>query len=295
MTLVTTTNLTDRCYKGRDGYPPSLIGIHTMEAPEAGQTAENVANYFKTIDASSHWCVDNNSRVRVVRDEDGAWTMPPTNRWSLNIEMAGYAGQTSVQWADAYSLATLDNVAVCAAEWCRKYAIPVRRLTYNQIAGHYKGFAGHIDVNNVFHGSNHTDPGAAFPWPHFLSLVNGHLNNIPVPQPSGKPNCTAFQLAVHTAADNMWGVNTDKNATAMIEATDFGGHQFPYGVRFAQEAVGVVADGYWGPNSKAALTRTVTAAQNALKGMGFDPQGVDGIWGPNTDKAYQAARKACHI
>jgi hypothetical protein len=269
-----------------------------MEAPEAGQTAENVAAYFKRVDASSHWCVDNNSRVRVVRDEDTAWTMPPTNDWSLNIEMAGYAGQSNIQWHDGYSLAVLDIAAVCAAEWCKKYTIPVRRLTSAQLQAKQKGFAGHVDVNRAFRASDHSDPGPNFPWRDFFNLVNKHLGHAPASAPAGgRKNCTAFQTAVRTDADNMWGSNTDKNAVTLIGATGYGGenNRFPYGVLYAQKVVGTNPDNHWGPMSKDAMKRTVTNVQKALTGMGFDTKGSDGLWGPNTDSAYQAARKTCHI
>jgi N-acetylmuramoyl-L-alanine amidase len=292
--FTTSVNLTDRCYKGRGGRVPTLIGIHTMQAPEAGSTAENVANYFKTVDASAHWCVDNNSRVRCVDDANGAWTMPPTNLYSLNVEMAGYAEQTSVQWADAYSVAVLDITAVCVAEWCRKFNIPARHLTAGGIDAGEKGIAGHWDVNNVFHESTHWDPGLNFPWAGFLARVNGILGSAP---PVSKPNCTALQRAVRTTADNLWGQDTDKHGTAVIDATIFAGENFPYGVPFAQLCVGTVQDGVWGSNSRTALKATVKNVQTALAGMGFTvgPDGADGIWGPNTDRAYQLARTACHI
>lgn len=296
MAFSSSTNLTTRRYPTRNGQWPSLIGIHTMEAPEAGQTAENVAAYFKRVDASSHWCVDNNSRVRCVNDEAAAWTMPPTNNWSLNIEMAGYAGQSSIQWHDGYSLAVLDIAAVCAAEWCKKYTIPVRRLTSAQLLAKQKGFAGHVDVNRAFRASDHSDPGPNFPWRDFFNLVNKHLGHAPAPA-GGRKNCTSFQTAIRVDADNMWGSNTDKNAAALMSASGFGGegNRFPYGIAFAQKVVGTNADNHWGPMSKDATKRTVANAQKALTGMGFNTQGSDGIWGPNTDKAYQAARKACHI
>ena len=99
--VVTRTDLTTRRHVGRRA-PISLIAIHTMEAPEAAQTAENVANYFKRVDASAHWCVDNDSRVRVVKDEDTAWTLPGANSRSLNIEIAGYAKQDADDWEDEY-------------------------------------------------------------------------------------------------------------------------------------------------------------------------------------------------
>lgn len=177
--VTTTTNLTTRRSKGRQGKTPVFIGIHTMEAPEGPQTAESIANYFKTVQASSHWCVDNNSRVRVVLDEDTAWTLPPVNNRSLNIELAGYARQNAAEWMDPYSKDLLEIAAICAAEWVRKYNIPIRRLTDAQIARYEKGFVGHVDVNRVFKSSSHWDPGPAFPWDYFLGRVRVHAGQAP--------------------------------------------------------------------------------------------------------------------
>lgn len=177
--VTTKTNLTTRRTRGRGGQSPVFIGIHTMEAPEGAQTAENVASYFKTVDASSHWCIDNDSRVRVVNDEDAAWTLPPVNKQSLNIEFAGYARQNAAEWMDPYSKAMLEIGAICAAEWVKKYGIPIRRLTDAQIARYEKGFVGHVDANRVFKKSSHWDPGPAFPWDYFLGRVRVHAGQAP--------------------------------------------------------------------------------------------------------------------
>jgi len=290
----TLTNLTNQYQSGRSR-GITLIGIHTMEAPENEGVAMAVANYFKTVQASSHWCVDDKTRVRVVYDEDTAWTMPPTNDYSLNVEMAGYAGQTPGEWNDAYSILTLDNAALCVAEWCKKYDIPVRHLTDSQIAAGEKGLAGHVDVNRVFQDGDHTDPGPNFPWTEFLSRVNAHFKTLGgTPSGSGKPDCGSFQIAIRTTPDNDWGSNTDKHAQALISATAFGDYTFPYGVAFAQSVVGATQDGVWGLKSKTALAATVRNAQTALKAMGFDPKGVDGDWGVNSNKAFVQARAACH-
>jgi N-acetylmuramoyl-L-alanine amidase len=299
--VATSTNLTTNRYSGRSE-PVTLIGIHTMEAPESASTAEDVANYFKnpSVQASAHWCVDNNSRVRCVNDEDSAWTMPPTNNYSLNVEIAGYAAQTPAQWEDAYSKAALEIAALCCAEWVKKYGIPVRRLNATQIAEKQKGFAGHVDVNAVFRASDHTDPGPNFPWDYFLGRVNAQLTAVgaspaPAPGPTGKPSCIALQKAVRTTADNAWGPATDKNCTAVYSASAWFGAKFPYGIAYTQGIVGAQQDGVWGPNSAAALKATTAQVQEALYGMGFPPGLIDGVWGPSTDAAYQKARTACHI
>lgn len=173
--VTTRENLTNKRYQGRAGGKIDLIGIHTMEAPEGSQTAENVAEYFKKVNASAHWCVDNDSRVRVVRDGDTAWTLPGANSRSLNIELAGYAKQTPADWADAYSLAELEIAALCCAEWCRAYGIPVRKLSHAEIRAGHKGFVSHDDISKVYKKSSHWDPGPHFPWAYFLGRVNAHL------------------------------------------------------------------------------------------------------------------------
>lgn len=276
--------------------PVTLIGIHTEEAPETDGTAVAVANYFarSSTQASAHWSVDEGTRVHCVDDGDSAWAMPPTNHYSLNIEMAGYANQSLGQWNDPFSLATMDNAAVIAADWCQKFDIPVRHLTDDQIRSKEKGFAGHVDVNRVFGQSDHTDPGPNFPWEYFLGLVSKHLGIVP-PKPTATPNCMALQKAVRCEADNMWGAVTDHHCDAAINATYFAGNKFPYGTKFTQAVVGSIQDGIWGPKSQAALIETIRTMQIALRGMAFNPGVSDGIWGPNTNRAYEAARNACHI
>ena len=293
--VATSTMISPNRRSGRRG-AIVFIGIHTMEAPEGSSTAENVAAYLckPAVQASAHWCVDNNSRVRVVNDGDEAWAMPPVNPNSLNIEMAGYASQGNSQWHDAYSLAMMDIAAVCAAEWCRKYSIPLRRNSSAQISAYTKGFVGHRDVNAVFHVSDHTDPGTSFPWTDFLKMVGKHLGSAPPPS-GGRPNCSSFQRHVNTTADNQWGSETDRSGEALRAATPYGGRKYPYGVKFAQKTVGTTQDGVWGPKSNSALTNTVTYVQRDLLAMGFDPKGADGVWGPNTETAYNSARAACHL
>lgn len=174
----TSTNLTSRFTPGRYGVEIDLIGIHSMEAEETLGAAESVAEYFKTVDASSHWCVDANSRVRVVNDEDMAWTLPGANPRSLNLEFAGYAKQVEKDWLEPYSKAMLDIGALCCAEWVIKYDIPIRRLTDAQIEAGEKGFVGHIDVNRVYKKSNHWDPGYSFPWTYFLKRVEAYVTHL---------------------------------------------------------------------------------------------------------------------
>lgn len=155
-----------------------LIVIHSMEAPEKGKTAENVANYFKNLTdrkASAHLCIDNNSIVQCVYDNDIAWAAPGANHNGIQLELAGYARQSRQEWLDPYSLAVLENAASAAAQYCLKYDIPPRHLTNTELENGDEGLIGHVQATEVFRRGSHTDPGDDFPWDDFLSRVEHHL------------------------------------------------------------------------------------------------------------------------
>jgi N-acetyl-anhydromuramyl-L-alanine amidase AmpD len=47
-------------------------------------------------------------------------------------------------------------------------------LTDEELKTGQKGIIGHVQATNVFKKSTHTDPGAGFPWDHFLDRVKQH-------------------------------------------------------------------------------------------------------------------------
>ncbi|MEV5080336.1 peptidoglycan recognition family protein [Streptomyces sp. NPDC056159] len=159
--------------------PVRVIVVHDMEAPEGPETAENVAHWFATMPATSkasaHVCVDNNSAVRCVADGDRAWHAPGANSDGLGIELAGYAKQTRAEWLDAYGKAMFEIAAEVVADWCRKYSIPAVKLTVAELKAGKRGIVGHVDVSKAYGQTNHTDPGANFPWDYFLERVNAFL------------------------------------------------------------------------------------------------------------------------
>lgn len=164
--------------KGRIA-PVRLIVIHDMEWAEQPETAEACAAMFAGANspkASTHYSIDSNSEVQSVRDEDTAWCAPGANADGLHFEHAGFARQTAAEWADAYSVAMLRRSAKLTAAKAKKFGIPVRRLTVEQIRAGYKGFAGHLDITNALNGGKgHWDPGYNFPWDWYLGLVREEL------------------------------------------------------------------------------------------------------------------------
>lgn len=154
-----------------------LIVMHSMEAPEKVDTAENTARFFQhpPSPASAHLCIDNNSIVQCVLDNNQAAAAPGANHDGVHLELAGFAKQTEAEWLDAYGVLLLNNAAEAAGQYCLKYDIPVRRLTNSELKdGQTKGFVSHSQVSEVFKKSTHTDPGKGFPWEFFLERVEQH-------------------------------------------------------------------------------------------------------------------------
>lgn len=193
-----------------------LIVIHSMEAAEAGTTAESVARYFSTTtrDASVHYNVDNDSVVQSVKEADTAYGAKNANADGIHVEHAGFAKQNRKDWLDTYSQAVLKRSAKLTAAVAKRYGIPVRRLTPAQIRSGMAGFAGHIDITEAYPpGSGHWDPGPDFPWDYYLLLVQTELDAL-----NGKTRTrsrvVAALAAMGIAAAGATGVTVTNDAPA---------------------------------------------------------------------------------
>lgn len=161
-------------HKGRVRTLRAIV-IHTMEAPEGPNTAENIAAYFASgnVVASAHACVDQDSVVICLPPEDTAFAAPGLNADGYQIEHAGFASQDAAGWADEASQSMLRLSAAHAREIARAAGIPLRHLTDDELAAGAAGFVGHDQVSRVYRLSDHWDPGTNFPWDQYMGLVNG--------------------------------------------------------------------------------------------------------------------------
>ena len=100
-----------------------------------------------------------------------AWHAPGANGNGIGIEHAGYAKQTEAQWLDAYGMDMLRRSAELVAHICKRWNIPVVRLTPELVKAGRRGICGHWDVTQAFRKSTHTDPGPNFPWTRYMAMV----------------------------------------------------------------------------------------------------------------------------
>lgn len=145
------------------------IYVHTNEGGEGDRSAWGLKGYLNTITAGYHVIVDNQDTVRCAADEDVVAACGGDNQRTLSVCIIGRAGQTAVEWADAYSRSAIERAAQQVAEWCIAYDIPVERILPGAPPTD-RGIGGHVD-NRHPNSGGHTDPGVWFPWTIFLGRV----------------------------------------------------------------------------------------------------------------------------
>lgn len=177
--------------QARDQWPgltPVGLTIHDMEAPEKGDTAERIAQYFRNPQrtSSAHYCLDIDSIVQCVRDHNRAAHAKGVNSKHLGLEHAGYAGQTAAEWTDAYSWAMLQRSAKFAAAKCDQYGIPKLYLPVSELKkGNFRGITTHNNVSRAIPGSGHWDPGPNFPMGRYIELVQRGAGAVKPPPAKG--------------------------------------------------------------------------------------------------------------
>jgi len=152
------------------------IVLHTTEG---GTAADAVAKWMASTTGenavSAHAITDDHGAcVRSVQDAFAAWTAGKANDDSLQIEMVtpkgASLGWTASVWMSKEAL--LNTTAKVAAEWSRRYDIPVDFVDAEELKAGRKGITTHAEITKAFYGgSGHFDPGKNFPMREFLSRV----------------------------------------------------------------------------------------------------------------------------
>ncbi len=157
----------------RSAHDVNYIVLHSTES---SGTAASVARFFSTPAASgsAHLVIDDKMCYRCVPDLVTPWAAPPCNTSGFHIEHVGFAAWGKDRWLA--HLPMLERSAYKASLRCRTFKIKPRVLTDAQLRdGKVGGIVTHAQVSRVFHKSDHTDPGAGFPLPFYVSRVASYL------------------------------------------------------------------------------------------------------------------------
>jgi N-acetyl-anhydromuramyl-L-alanine amidase AmpD len=248
-----------------------LIVVHTMEADERPDAAERCAEWFRQPSSrvSAHYCVDADSIVQCVRDEDVAWAAPGANRNGLQVEHAGWAAQTRREWDDAYSRAMLARSARLVADLCLRYRLPPVWVDPAGLRAARRGLTTHHAVGLAFGRTTHRDPGPGFPFARYLELVRALAPQATVRRGDAGPVVARLQrlLQAHGAADL---------AAADLAVDGVFGPRTEAAVRAFQRRHGLEADGVVGPRTWRALldSRPIPEYRSPIRA--FPEQGGSG-------------------
>jgi LysM repeat protein len=189
--------------RGRLGRKVKWIGVHTAE----GATDERSLGQFfaRSSAGSSHAGIgQDGGYATFVNYADTAWTNPPLNGQSDTLEICGFARWKRGQWLAHDNM--LDAVSHWIAWRCAVRGVPIRHVTGAALRAGVPGVVGHIDVNNVFHESQHWDPGPNFPWDEVLDAARHHAGFPPHHEPvSPLPVSPAAHYTVK-AGDTYWRI-----------------------------------------------------------------------------------------
>lgn len=199
-----------------------LVIIHTTEGSSHEGSAEDGAAYdaHREDGTSTHYFHDSNTTVQCVRTEDQAHAARAQgNRRGIQHELCARAAWSAGQWASVYAQRMLQLAAKQAARDCRKWNIPVRKLTAAEVAQGTRGLCGHVDITRAFpaDGGTHTDPGGSFPWTGFIGMVRLELAAlITEEEEKSMPSASEIASAVWNAdvIPNPWATPTNPYVTA---------------------------------------------------------------------------------
>lgn len=278
--------------------------LHTAE----GATDEvALGNYFSgTTAGSSHAGIGQDSGYAgYVNYADTCWAAPPLNQEADHLEICGFAHWTRVEWLAQTKM--LESVAHWVAWRCAVRGIPIRFLAL-PVKG-TSGVTGHINVNNVYHISNHWDPGPNFPWDVVIARAQA-IAAVPAPAPT-PPSVVPGTIYTVRAGDTYWRIanaaykdgskwpliakannNVVLAPTMKIKIPVLGATTTPVKVRIdlpPWPGYGYVAFGK--------ANGYIKQMQSKLRAIGYAkylPSGADGVFGNetvNAVKAFQAAKR----
>lgn len=208
---------------------PKWVVLHSMEIENKPESAENVARYFANIPfdvpnykkASAHICVDQNSAVRCVPDNDIAYAAPGSNDEGLHIELAEFARSSEGKWLEENGRAMLNIAAPIVRDWCVSFGIPMTFVDYKGLRRGEKGVTTHYEVSLAFGWTDHTDPGKGFPIQKFLAQV-GQRTSATLEEAALQINKPAVKILMRPTGLGYWIIAADGGVFSFGDAPFLG-------------------------------------------------------------------------
>lgn len=145
--------------------------VHTFEGRDL--SAVDMATYQLSPAAggSYHLVIDaGGDVVRENDDEYQPWAAMQTgNRIGFHFSLAGQAAFTRAQWLNRTP--QLEALADVLSAYSQRYGIPLRRINPDELRNGVRGVCGHHDVSLAYGESDHTDPGAEFPYDVVIAMA----------------------------------------------------------------------------------------------------------------------------
>lgn len=167
---------------------PTLAVVHSMECPAIPGIAYKLATGFiQGSEVSPHHMTDPIETIDMVRPGIIGWHAGNANPFGVALEVTGYARWTFKEWTtgDAFKALRLD--AKQGALVAKRYGIPMRWLSLNQILAGESGFCTHADIAVTLRGTNHWDPGKGYPFAIFMQMVQQWAGGDATAGPDVKP------------------------------------------------------------------------------------------------------------
>lgn len=291
----------------REAKEVDWLVIHTAE----GATKEtDLGGFFNRNSAGSSQAGigQTGGYASYVNYADTCWAAPPFNQEADHLEICGFAKWTRTQWLAQKLM--LETVSKWIAWRCAVRKIPIRYV-HKPVKG-TSGVTGHVDVNSVYHDSNHWDPGPNFPWDTVIARANVIAGTVTPVTPAKIVAVKSGSVYTVQSGDSYWkiaqGAYRDGNKWPRISMANSNKALMPgmkinvpdliapipppappVRVRFdipAWPGYGFIAIGKHNSYIK--------AAQSKLRLLGYTkylPSGSDGIYGKELTAAIRAFQK----
>ncbi|MCH6196895.1 N-acetylmuramoyl-L-alanine amidase [Corynebacterium mastitidis] len=169
------TRLTSNDSGWRDPKVCQAVFIHTYECPR-GDDLESRADWQNSSKTGSYTILVGTKRTLRANDDDYApWAAGYTaNRRGLHLSFLAYALSRRGDWLAADH--QLELGAAVVADWCKRYNIPAVKINGADLRAGKRGIGGHGDAAAAWGETDHSDPGAGFPWDVFIQKVQRHIS-----------------------------------------------------------------------------------------------------------------------